>query len=343
MFGLAAVSASISALAATLTAQYGKLWTTISAQPATTESLNCYPFLPDLFQEFPPSSAHPLMRAASAEVDAYLHDRFQSGTGDIESLSAAVVTSQGAIYEVNLGKQRNNGSDTDRDASPPTTSHAMYRMASVSKLFEVVEAHVLRQRGALSWCVVPLFHRETELTASFNFSSRDDPVSKFLPDFMYHLDGYAPTNPGSSVEEEPITLRHLATHFSGLGHDWPPGDVSRWPDSVEGAGAPPTNGLPFPTLHSVLESIAANRLVYPPGFYPSYSNTATGILGPALVAANRMASDDPNKEPTEYAKLVKRDVFDPMGLNGSHFLATDENKQLLVIPSFESNMAVSRT
>ena len=343
MLSLAAVSASVSALAATFAAQYGMLWSPISTQSATIESLNCYPFLPDLFQEFPPSAAHPLMRAASAEVDAYLRGRFQSGAGDIESLSAAVVTSQGAIYEVNLGKLRNNGSDTDRDASPPTSRHAMYRMASVSKLFEVVEAHVLRQRGALSWCVIPLFFREADLEYELNFFLRDDPVSKFLPDFTYRLDGYAPTSPSSSVDEEPVTLRHLATHLSGLGHDWPPGDVSRWPDSVEGAGAPPTNGLPFPTLDSVLESIASNRLVYPPGFYPSYSNTATGVLGPTLVAANRMASSDPSREPTEYAELVKRDVFEPMGLNGSHFLATEENKHLLVIPSFESNMAVSAT
>ena len=91
----------------------------------------------------------------------------------------------------------------------------------------------------------------------------------------------------------------------------------------------------------MLESVAANRLVYPPGYYPSYSNTATGILGPTLVAANRMASSDPSREPAEYAALVKRDIFDPMGLNDSHFLATEENKHLLVIPSFESTMAVS--
>lgn len=172
---------------------------------------------------------------------------------------------------------------------------------------------------------------------------RDDPVSKFLPDFTYRLDGYAPANHGSSIDDEPITLRHLATHLSGLGHDWPPGDVSRWPESVQGAGAPPTNGLPFPTLESVLKSIATYRLVYPPGYYPYYSNTATGVLGLVLVAANRMGSSSPRREPANYAELVKRDVFAPMGLNGSHFLATEENKHLLVVPSFESSIAVRTT
>ncbi|TFY61928.1 hypothetical protein EVJ58_g4192 [Rhodofomes roseus] len=313
MFGITALSTVVSALATTLV-QYGRGL----APGKTPESLNCYPFLPDLFQDTPPSTAHPLMQEASAKVDAYLRDRFQSGAGDIESISVAVVTSQGAIYENNLGKLRNSGSDVDRASSPPTSSHAMYRMASVSKLFEAVEAHALRQKGALSW---------------------DDPVSKYLPDFTYRLDGYSPSNAGPPLEEEPITLRHLATHLSGLGHDWPPGDVSQWPSSVEGAGAPPTNGLPFPTIEAVLASVAANRLIYLPGFYPSYSNTATGMLGPVLVAANRVASSDPSKEPSQYADLVKRDVFDPMGLNGSHFLATEENKHLLVVPSFESSLA----
>ncbi|KZT75175.1 hypothetical protein DAEQUDRAFT_761121 [Daedalea quercina L-15889] len=99
-------------------------------------------------------------------------------------------------------------------------------------------------------------------------------------------------------------------------------------------------GLPetSPSGFSVLDSVTANRLVYLPGFYPSYSNTATGLLGSALVAANRFASGDPGKEPTEYADLVKRDIFDPMGLNGSHFLATEENKHLLFVPLFESSV-----
>ncbi|KAH9937142.1 beta-lactamase/transpeptidase-like protein [Fomitopsis serialis] len=306
MFGVQALSTTVSALAATFV-QYGRHWTAEVAFKTTPASLNCYPFLPDLFQESPPSASHPLMQEAAAKVDAYLRDRFQSGGGDIESISVAVVTSQA----------RNNGSDADRESSPLTSSHAMYRMASVSKLFEAVEAHVLKQRGALSW---------------------DDPVSKYLPDFAYRLDGYSPDNAGPFLEEEPITLRHLATHMSGLGHDWPPGDVSQWPSSVDGAGAPPTNGLPFPTIDAVLDSVAINRLVYPPGLYPSYSNAATGVLGPALVAANRLASSDPSGEPTQYADIVKRDVFDPMALNGSHFLATEENKHLLVVPSFETSI-----
>jgi len=115
--------------------------------------------------------------------------------------------------------------------------------------------------------------------------------------------------------------------------------VSGWPRSLHGAGAPPSNGLPFPSISAVKDAIAQTRLVSPPGFYPAYSNTATGILGVALVAANRMAASAEAEEPTTYAELIKRDVFDPMGLNGSHFLATEENKHLLVVPSFSPEIA----
>lgn len=61
----------------------------------------------------------------------------------------------------------------------------------------------------------------------------------------------------------------------------------------------------------------------------------------ALVAANRAASEDPSAEPDNYADLLKRDIFGPMGLNGSHFLTTDRNKHLIVVPSLAPEVAVS--
>ncbi|PCH33822.1 beta-lactamase/transpeptidase-like protein [Wolfiporia cocos MD-104 SS10] len=302
---------------------YGGLWTNFNDSsihdPTQSPRFNCYPFLPDLFKQTPPTSSHHLIQTATARVDGYLRNRFETGAGDIESLSIAIVTGSGPLYEGNFGRVRSNGSEQDRMSSPPTTRHAMYRLASVSKLFEVVEGHVLKQRGALSW---------------------DDPVSKYLPQFTYCPEGYGPSSLYDSLATEPITLYHLATHLSGLGHDWPSGNVAKWPLTIDGAGAPPMNGLPFPSVSDVLESISHTRLVSPPGLYPSYSNTATGILGIALVAANQLATGDgADKEPGTYTELVRRDVFDPMGLNASHFLATEQNKDLLVVPSLQPDIA----
>ncbi|OCH88784.1 beta-lactamase/transpeptidase-like protein [Obba rivulosa] len=275
------------------------------------ERINCFPFLPKLFTETPPPADDPFIQTAAQQVHQYLSDRFS--VGDISSLSVAVVTADGAVFEENYGVMRANESDT----SPPTHRHSMYRVASVSKLFAVLEGHVLAQKGVLSW---------------------DDPVRKHLPDFSYRLDGFRPGSKSLSLEYAPITLFQLASHMSGLGRDLPSGIASGFPHVVNASGPPPTNGLPFLNRTSLLNVIANSRLVSPPFAYPSYSNTATGLLGLTLVAANRAASHNASQEPETYAELVKRDVFQPLGLNGSHFLATPENRHLLVVSTEESDI-----
>ncbi|KAH9850838.1 beta-lactamase/transpeptidase-like protein, partial [Lenzites betulinus] len=106
-----------------------------------------------------------------------------------------------------------------------------------------------------------------------------------------------------------------------------------WPDSAEGGGPPPVNGKPFPSHQELLDAIAKHHLVSPPSFYPSYSNTGIGVLGLALAAASSAAAG--GNASLGYADLMKRDVFGPMGLNGSHFLATEANKHLVVVSSVE--------
>ncbi|KAL5508717.1 hypothetical protein ACEPAG_4802 [Sanghuangporus baumii] len=269
----------------------------------------CHPFLPKLLIETPPSPDHPLIKGASARLDKFLSNRYS--IGDIDSLSFAVVTSDGPVFEKNFGVMRGNESN-----SPATTSHSMYRLASVSKLFTVFEGLLLEQKGALSW---------------------DDPVTKYLPDFKYRLDGFDPSQPTPPRSQAPITLFQLASHMSGLGRDWPPGTVSGWPFNLTGGGPPPTNGLPFPSHRALFEAIKKHHLTSLPYNYPAYSNTGTGLLGLALVAANRAAFG--HKEPTTFADLLKRDIFDALGMNGSHFLTTETNKHLIVAPSLAPEVA----
>lgn len=166
-------------------------------------------------------------------------------------------------------------------------------------------------------------------------------MEKYLPEFKYRLDGFAPTSPSYDRKESPITLFQLATHMSGLGRDWPAGVVSGWPFTMQGGGPPPTNGLPFPTHDAVYKATAKHHLVSPPYAYPAYSNTGTALLGMALVAANRAASTDPSREPASYAELIQKDVFGPLGMNGSHFLTTEKNKDFVVVPSLQPEVAVS--
>lgn len=170
---------------------------------------------------------------------------------------------------------------------------------------------------------------------------RDDPVQKYLPDFKYNPNAYTPGARPLEPEQAPITLFQLATHMSGLGRDWPPGTAASFPNGTECSGPPPINCLPFPEHGDFFRAIKTHHLMAPPLAYPSYSNTGFGLLGLVLVAANRAASKDPANEPSTYAELVKRDVFDPLGLTGSHFLKTKENEESVIIPSQYGELTVS--
>ena len=312
-------------------AYYSRLWPFSPAGVDEAERFSCRPFLPKVFVETPPSAEHPAIKQAMGRLDAFLTNRFAQG--DIDSLSVAVVTSAGPVFERNWGVTRGNESAT----SPPTTSHSSYRIASISKLFTVLEGLILEQRGVISWCAP-----YSSLTVASNPTPRDreDPVEKYLPEFAYRLDGFAPTSHAYARKDAPITLFQLATHMSGLGRDWPAGTVHNWPHDLQGGGPPPTNGLPFPAHAAVYAAAAAHHLTSPPYAYPAYSNTGTALLGIALVAANRAASARPAAEPASYAALLQRDVFAPLGMNGSHFLATQENKHAVVVPSLAPEVAV---
>lgn len=124
-------------------AGYWNLRNLLQATNDETERWSCRPFLPNLFSETPPP-AHAVQDAADA-LDRHLTTRFAKG--DIDSLSVAVVTSTGVLYEKNFGVMRANETD-----SPPTHSHSIYRIASVGKLFPVLEGFVLAQKGLISWC-----------------------------------------------------------------------------------------------------------------------------------------------------------------------------------------------
>lgn len=105
---------------------------------------NCHPFLPPLFAENPPPPEQPRILAATKHLHTVLSQRFEEL--DIDSLSVAVVTSAGPVFEHNWGVLRANES-----TSEPVTSHAIYRIASVSKLFAAFEGWILQQKGRLSW------------------------------------------------------------------------------------------------------------------------------------------------------------------------------------------------
>lgn len=136
----------------------------------------------------------------------------------------------------------------DREAGLPIRADALFRLASVSKLFVSVAALVLVGRGRLSL---------------------DAPVTDWLPEFRPRFEGEAAT----------ITLRHLLTHTAGLGYGFfepPDGPLHRAgvSDGMDRSGI---------TLAENMRRLAGVPLLFAPGTRFSYS-LATDVVGAVIEA-----------------------------------------------------------
>ncbi|KAF7333048.1 Beta-lactamase/transpeptidase-like protein [Mycena venus] len=114
--------------------------------------------------------------------------------------------------------------------------------------------------------------------------------------------------------------------------------MKNWPHSLEGTGPPPTNGCPFPTTEQMINGLKKYPLTVPTYSYPLYSNVGMAVLGQVAVAANREFEQSENltESPATWAALAQRDIFNPLGLNGSSFVVTLENKAHIAVASTDS-------
>jgi CubicO group peptidase (beta-lactamase class C family) len=127
----------------------------------------------------------------------------------------------------------------------------------------------------------------------------DDPVSMYLPK------GVTMPVPGGSR----ITLRHLATHTSGLPRD-PSNPSSPDPDN-------PYLGYSIEQLYQFLSTYKLTRKV---GSQYEYSNLGGGLLGHILAKCAGV----------DYATLVKTRICDPFDMNSTRAHVTaDMNKRLV--------------
>lgn len=82
-----------------------------------------------------------------AAIDKYLSDR--ASQADIDSISVALVTPAGTLWQGGYGVLRAN--ETGDAEKGTVDGDSIYRIASISKAFTVLETLILRERGALSW------------------------------------------------------------------------------------------------------------------------------------------------------------------------------------------------
>jgi D-alanyl-D-alanine-carboxypeptidase/D-alanyl-D-alanine-endopeptidase len=141
--------------------------------------------------------------------------------------------------------------------------------------------------------------------------SLDDPAGKFLP-------------PGHKMPERggrPITLRHLATHWSGL---------PRMPDNIGLMTDPdgPFAGYDEAKLLAFLDRHQPAREV---GSQWEYSNLGAGLLGYLLARAAG----------TDYETLLRRRVTGPLGMNDT-LIALPPSHAARLAPAFDAYMQPAR-
>jgi CubicO group peptidase (beta-lactamase class C family) len=160
----------------------------------------------------------------------------------------------------------------DKKKRLPAREETVYRAGSISKLFTALAAMQQVEAGRLDI---------------------DAPVTKFLPDFYI-------TNPFA----EPITLRQLMCHRSGMIRESPAG--SYFDDSEPG-------------IAKTVASLSSCVLVHRPGTVTKYSNSGVTIVGHAV----ERVSGAP------FEQYAQHQLLDRFGMNHSAFLRTSSIRRNL--------------
>jgi serine beta-lactamase-like protein LACTB len=179
---------------------------------------------------------------------------------NLPAVCVAVVDDQWLVWAKGYGFR-------DAAGKVPAGTDTVHRVGSVSKLFTDVAIMQLVEQGKIDL---------------------DTPVSKYLTDFK----------PDLKTAHNPITLRMLMAHRSGLLREPPVGSYFD-----------PTR----PSLADTVRSVNGLPVVYPPGDRTRYSNAGIAVVGRVLeVQAGERFED-----------AVKKRVLDPLGMKDSAFELTD--------------------
>src|SRR5262249_3920672 len=141
----------------------------------------------------------------------------------------------------------------------PATPDTLFRIASITKTFTATAIMQLRDQGKLQL---------------------DDPVTKHLPSFAVR-----PREPGG----QPITIRHLLTHVSGLPRE---ADAPYWMNDQ------------FPTREDIAKALSDLEQVFAAESRWKYSNLAVAVAGQIVSVVSGQPWD----------RYVTQHILDPLGM-----------------------------
>lgn len=182
----------------------------------------------------------------------------------VMGVSIAIVDNQKIVWAQGFGF-------ADEKNKVPATAETVYRLGSISKLFTVMAALQLAER------------KKVDI---------DQPLKTYLPQFTVR---------SRFPDSDPITLRTMMTHHSGLPADIYKGALTSEPPSA------------------LLSRLKDEYVAYPPNFVLAYSNVAMALLG---LMVERVSG-------TQFSEYMDQYVLAPIGMPHSSFSLTPEIKNLL--------------
>jgi CubicO group peptidase (beta-lactamase class C family) len=185
----------------------------------------------------------------------------------------------------------------DLEKQIPVKDDAIYRIYSMSKPITAVALMILYDEGLFSL---------------------DDPVSKFIPEFKNTM---VYTSEGLVPQENPMTIRNLLTHTSGLTYGWDPhsyvDSLYRLERSKKWAEL---------SLQEAISKLATLPLKHQPGKHYEYS-LSIDVAGAVLEILSGMTFDD----------FLRTRICEPLKMYDTGFYVPEEKKDRLAKIYYKQN------
>ena len=183
----------------------------------------------------------------------------------------------------------------DLESGTPVERDTLFRIYSMSKPITSAAVMMLYEEGHFSL---------------------DDPVGKFIPELasLKVYDGMSETGIRLVEQQQPISIRHLLTHTSGLSYgfheDSPVEQMYREANITD----------PDSTLQEMAEKLGKLPLVTQPGTKWRYSN-ATDVLGYLVEVVSGQPFD----------QFLQEKILSPLGMTDTSFYVSEENLDRLAM------------
>lgn len=184
--------------------------------------------------------------------------------------AVGIVHDQELVYAAGFGH-------ADVESDTPMTADSIFRIASHSKLFTAISVMQLRDAGKLQL---------------------DDSITDYLPWFDIQ---------NRHSNSQPVTIRHLLTHTSGLPRE---------------AGSGYWLDFDFPTIEQVKKRLPGQQTIFPTETRWKYSNLALTLAGEVVAVASGQSFSD----------YVQDNVLGPLEMTSTSVVFPDEQRDRLVTP-----------